>query len=99
MKSLISITLFLLSMNFIAQVKAEDIEAHAGKELFKENCMGSCHKHDTDELLLREDSIVKDRQDLSRVVSFCVSNIGIEIFPEDKKLIADFLNKKFYKFE
>lgn len=91
--------LFASSFNLFGQEAQVTDVTHPGKELFTENCMGSCHLHKTDALFTRKDRKSDSKQALAKMVNFCVSNLGIEIFPEDEAQITEYLNQKFYQYE
>jgi|GEM_PF-5825385 len=99
MKYFLFVILLTTGFSNFAKDNVQDLESHEGKQIFTENCLGSCHKHATDDLFTRKNSMVKSRKGLSRVVSFCVSTLGLEIFPEDEVEVADYLHKKYYKLD
>ncbi len=102
MKQIIFIVLLSTSISLFAQETktTNKTQAHPGKKIYTDNCMSGCHAHDNNDLFLRtKNKKANDKKGLSQMVSFCVSNLGIEIFPDDEKEIVDYLNQDFYKYE
>lgn len=99
MKKIFFIILCASNFSLFAQDTQTTDPAHPGQELFNENCMGSCHLHKTSELFTRKDRKVDSKKGLTKMVSFCVSNLGIEVFPEDEEQITEHLNQKFYQYK
>lgn len=73
-----------------------------GKRLFDEAGCGACHNSlmggDGGRIFTRPEHKVRDAQGLLKMVRFCVSQTGAQIFPEDMEHIAAYLNQQFYKF-
>ena len=93
--------LVLVGLFFSAQVLAAaevKLDEHPGSELFDETCASGCHFHTTDEIFVRKDRKAKDRAQLSTWVSNCITQTGVEVFPEDEEQIEEFLNKKYYHY-
>jgi hypothetical protein len=69
--------------------------AETGKEYVDESCL-SCHGV---EMFNREESKIKNKFDLRRQVSYCVSHLDVDWFPEDEQSVVKYLNDNFYKLE
>jgi hypothetical protein len=74
-----------------------------GKTLhFSKGCAG-CHAEKTlrDEsfMYLRSDRRVKTLFDLRRMVSVCNMQLKADLFPEDERDIAAYLNQQYYKLD
>lgn len=74
----------------------------AGKRLFGEAKCGACHNSlmggDGDRIFTRPERKVKDAPALLKMVRFCVTQTGAQVFPEDVEHLAAYLNQQFYKF-
>ena len=72
-----------------------------GRELHYSKQCASCHSEKTgrDEgfMYLREDRKVKTLFDLRRFVSLCNMGQHLEMFPEDERDVAAYLNERYYK--
>lgn len=67
----------------------------SGGDLLKESC-SSCHGS---EMYTRDTSRIASGFDLRRQISYCRNNLNVDWFPEDEKLVVDFLNKNYYYFK
>lgn len=74
-----------------------------GRTLHYERKCASCHTEKTgrDEsfMYLRDDRKVRSLADLRRYVSLCNSELRLELFPDDERDVAAFLNQTFYKLD
>ncbi|CAA6814563.1 MAG: Unknown protein [uncultured Thiotrichaceae bacterium] len=80
-----------------AEMSTEEKEASQlayGHELHEDNC-ASCHKP---EFYTREDRKVQDRAKLDSMVRACDAQLGTSLFDEDMELLANYLDKTYYKF-
>lgn len=75
----------------------------AGKRLFDQAKCSACHDSlmggDGNKIFTRPEHKVRDSQALLKMVRFCVTQTGAQIFPEDIEHIAAYLNQQFYKFK
>lgn len=73
-----------------------------GKKILGEAKCGACHNSlmggDGDKIYTRPERKVKDAQALLKMVRFCVTQTGTQVFPEDMEHLAAYLNQQFYKF-
>lgn len=73
-----------------------------GKRLLGEARCGACHDSlmggDGNRIYTRAERKVRDAQALLKMVRFCVTQTGAQVFPEDTEHIAAYLNQQFYKF-
>jgi mono/diheme cytochrome c family protein len=78
-----------------------DADLANGRDLHYGKKCASCHTEITgrDEafIYLRDERKVKTLFDLRRTVSFCNMNLKLELFPEDERDVAAFVNQQFYK--
>lgn len=74
-----------------------------GKALHYSKRCASCHTEKTgrDEsfIYLRDDRKVKTLFELRRFVSLCNMGQNLQLFPEDERDIAAYLNAQYYKFK
>lgn len=80
-----------------------DADLANGKTLNDSKRCAACHiektGHSEAAFYQRPDRRVKTLFDLRRQVSLCNSELRLELFPEDERDIAAYLNKTFYKLE
>lgn len=80
-----------------------DADLANGRKIHYEAKCASCHTEKTgrDEgfIYLRDDRKVKSVFDLKRYVSLCNSELRLELFPEDERDVAAFVNQQWYKFK
>lgn len=78
-----------------------DAELANGAEIHTSKRCAACHTEKTsrDEafIYLRDDRKVKSLFDLRRYVSLCNMELKLELFPEDERDVAAYLNQRFYK--
>ena len=74
-----------------------------GKALHYSKRCASCHTEQTgrDEsfIYLRDDRKVKTLFDLRRYVSLCNMGQNLQLFPEEERDVAAYLNAQYYKFK
>ncbi|QDF96716.1 hypothetical protein CJ010_09340 [Azoarcus sp. DD4] len=75
----------------------------AGQKLHAENCV-SCHARnfggeDAAAIYTRADRRVTSAAALSRQISFCTTQLQLQLFPEDELNLAGYLNQRYYKFK
>ncbi len=72
-----------------------------GKSIHVEKRCAACHRDKTgrDEAFIyqRDDRKVKTLYDLRRYVSLCNMELRLELFPEDERDVAAFVNEQFYR--
>lgn len=72
-----------------------------GRRIHYESKCASCHSEKTgrDEgfIYLRDERKVKTIFELKRYVSLCNSELRLELFPEDERDVAAFVNQQWYK--
>lgn len=72
-----------------------------GRRIHYESKCASCHTEKTgrDEgfIYLRDDRKVRSLFDLKRYVSLCNTELRLELFPEDERDVAAFVNQQWYK--
>jgi mono/diheme cytochrome c family protein len=72
-----------------------------GRRIHYESKCASCHTEKTgrDEgfIYLRDERKVKTIFELKRYVSLCNSELRLELFPEDERDVAAFVNQQWYK--
>jgi mono/diheme cytochrome c family protein len=72
-----------------------------GRHLHHERKCAACHSEKTgrDEgfIYLRDERKVKTLADLRRYVSLCNSELRLELFPDDERDVAAYLNEQFYR--
>jgi len=66
--------------------------AEIGKEYVDESCL-SCHGT---EMFTRDESKIETNFDLRRQVSYCVSHLDVDWFPEEEQAVVKYLNDTFY---
>ena len=78
-----------------------DADLANGKQIHESKRCASCHIEKTgrDEafIYLRDDRKVKTLFDLRRMVSICSTQLQLDLFPEDERDVAAYLNQRFYK--
>ena len=78
-----------------------DADLANGREIHYSKRCAACHTEKTsmDEsfIHLRADRKVKTLFDLRRYVSVCNMELKLELFPEDERDVAAYLNQRFYK--
>jgi mono/diheme cytochrome c family protein len=78
-----------------------DADLANGKELHDSKRCAACHTEKTsrDEAFIyqRSERKVKSLFDLRRYVSLCNMELKLELFPEDERDVAAFVNERFYK--
>lgn len=78
-----------------------DADLANGREIHYAKRCASCHTEKTgrEEAFIhqREDRKVKTLFDLRRYVSLCNMELKLELFPEDERDVAAYLNQQFYK--
>lgn len=80
-----------------AAMSEDDKEASQlayGHDLHEDNC-ARCHDP---AFYMREDRKVQDRAGLDKMVRACDAQLGTSMFDEDMELLADYLDKTYYKF-
>lgn len=74
-----------------------------GKELHYSKKCAACHTEKTtrDEAFIyrRDDRKVRTLYDLRRYVSLCNMELKLELFPEDERDVAAYLNQQYYQLE
>lgn len=65
-----------------------------GHELHEEHC-ARCHEP---EFYMKEDRKVQDRAKLDSMVRACDAQLGTSLFDEDMEILANYLDKKYYRF-
>lgn len=74
-----------------------------GKDINYSKRCAACHTEKTtrDEAFIyqRDDRKVKTLYDLRRYVSLCNMELKLELFPEDERDVAAYLNQQFYKLD
>ena len=73
---------------------ASPLQADEGKALYNENCT-KCH---SSEVFTREDRGIKNLDALKTRVKQCTGAAEVKWTPEQVQVVADYLNKDFYKF-
>ena len=73
---------------------AGPLQAGEGKTLYNENCT-KCHNS---EVFTREDRGIKNLDALKIRVKQCTGAAEVKWTPEQIQVVADYLNKDFYKF-
>jgi len=73
---------------------AGPLQADEGKALYSENCT-KCH---SSEVFTREDRGIKNLDALKTRVKQCTGAAEVKWTPEQIQVVADYLNKDFYKF-
>jgi mono/diheme cytochrome c family protein len=72
-----------------------------GRRIHYESKCASCHTEKTgrDEgfIYLRDERKVKTIFELKRYVSLCNSELRLELFPEDERDVAAFVNQQWYR--
>lgn len=66
-----------------------------GEILLKESC-SACHGT---EMYTRDSSKITNAFDLRRQISYCRNNLNVDWFPEDERLVVNYLNRNFYHFK
>lgn len=74
-----------------------------GKKIDQEKCY-ACHAKKSgfgngDMIYTRNDSKVKNLQNLKTMVAMCNTELRLDLFPEDEADVTAYLNKQFYKFK
>ncbi len=72
-----------------------------GRDIHYAKRCAACHTEKTSReeafIHLREDRKVRSLYDLRRYVSLCNMELKLELFPEDERDVAAYLNRQFYK--
>lgn len=80
-----------------------DADLTNGRDLHYSKRCAACHTEITtrDEAFIyqRDDRKVRTLYDLRRYVSLCNMELKLELFPEDERDIAAYLNQQFYRLE
>ena len=80
-----------------------DADLANGKDINNTKRCAACHTEKTtrDEAFIyqRPDRKVKTLYDLRRYVSLCNMELKLELFPEDERDVAAYLNQQFYKLD
>lgn len=94
----------VVSIAFTAGVAAQPFpgaDLANGKQLHYAKRCASCHSEKTgrDEafIYVRDERKVKTLFDLRRTVSMCNMQMKLELFPEDERDVAAYLNQQYYK--
>jgi len=78
-----------------------DADLANGKDIHATKRCAACHTEKTsrDEafIYLRDDRKVKSLFDLRRYVSLCNMELKLELFPEDERDVAAYVNQQYYK--
>lgn len=90
MKSSFAIGTILLVLTLLSR----PLLADQGKVLYNENCT-KCH---SSEVFTREDRGIKNFDALKTRVKQCTGAAEVKWTPEQIQVVADYLNKGFYKF-
>lgn len=74
-----------------------------GRRIHHESKCASCHSEKTgrDEgfIYLRDERKVRSLFDLKRMVSLCNSELRLELFPDDERDVAAFVNQQWYRLQ
>lgn len=100
----------MLSLSILGNVHADsgnqvfkDSDIEAGRILYEKNQCASCHTKivggDGSALYTRENRKVKTPSQLISQVAFCNTRLNANLFPEEEKDIAAYLNSRYYKFK
>ena len=80
-----------------------DADLSNGRELHYSKRCAACHTEKTsrDEAFIyqRDDRKVRTLYDLRRYVSLCNMELKLELFPEDERDVAAYLNQQYYRLE
>ncbi|MDH5537787.1 MAG: hypothetical protein OEY03_00150 [Rhizobacter sp.] len=78
-----------------------DADLANGKEVHTSKRCAACHaektKRDAAFMYQRDERKVKSLFDLRRYVSLCNMELKLELFPEDERDVAAYLNQQYYK--
>ncbi len=92
MKKILILLVILMMVNAYA-----DIEE--GKQLHDESCL-NCHIFQHDEsFYTRDDKKVNNYFKLRSQVSFCVTNLNINWFPDEQMSVVEYLNTTYYHYK
>lgn len=75
----------------------------AGQQLHARHC-AACHAGkfggvDGSGIYTRADRRVNTAAALTRQISFCTRQLGLQFFPEDELNLAGYLNQRYYRFQ
>lgn len=80
-----------------------DADLANGREIHYSKRCAACHTEKTtrDEAFIyrRDDRKVRTLYDLRRYVSLCNMELKLELFPEDERDVAAYLNRQYYKLD
>jgi hypothetical protein len=80
-----------------------DADLANGRDLHYSKRCAACHTEKTtrDEAFIyqRDDRKVRTLYDLRRYVSLCNMELKLELFPEDERDVAAYLNRQYYRLE
>ena len=80
-----------------------DAAVGLGEEMHAELCVG-CHAdkfgdQDGSTIYLRDDRRITTPSGLEQQLTACTTMLNLDLFPEDERNIAGYLNKQYYKFK
>jgi len=95
--------LLALSLPAAAAEPFHDADIEAGEEMHAELCVG-CHAdkfgdQDGSTIYLRDDRRITTPSGLEQQITACTTMLNLDLFPEDERNIAGYLNKQYYKFK
>ena len=77
-------------------------DAKAGGKLVADAQCMACHAQrfggDGSRIFTRPDHKVRTTEALSKQIRACVTQLGVQWFPEDEENVAAYLNQRYYKF-
>jgi cytochrome c2 len=78
-------------------------DANAGSKLMEDAKCMACHAQrfggDGSRIFTRPEHKVKNAEGLLQQVRACVTQLGVQWFPEDEENVAAYLNRQYYKFK
>lgn len=86
--------LTISAISLVFTLLASPLQADEGKTLYDKNCT-KCH---SSEVFTREDRGIKNLDALKIRVKQCTGAAEVKWTPEQIQVVADYLNKDFYKF-
>jgi mono/diheme cytochrome c family protein len=90
-----------LAMAGLAVTTFAGVDAAKGKQLHDQKCI-SCHVEryggDGSRIYLRTDRLIHDRVALDQRVALCNTQTNAGLFPDDEANVAEYLAKRYYKF-
>lgn len=81
----------------------DQADVAAGQKLHATHCV-ACHARnfggeDASSIYTRPDRRVNSPEALTRQISFCTSQLQLQLFPEEELNLAGYLNQRYYKFK